>query len=465
MTVVPHQKTSLTRHDDGHDPTLDSAGRTPQHDIGAEKTALAAMMFSPDAVLDCQSAVREEDYYLPAHRILHNLMVERHSKGLPNAYPLLADELERRGQLHAAGGRDYLTEVSLALETGAVGEHYAGIVHRKAVLRRLTEAGVRIMQAGFRGEGSTDELLARATAEIATVAEGAAASNEHDFVLPAEALADALDYIEQARHRQGISGLATGYTDFDELTQGLQPGQLVVIAGRPGMGKSTVAMDIARSCAIKQQIPAAFVSLEMPVRELMMRLISAEGRIALHHIRSGQLTDEDMQRMDQAVPRIYRAQLHINDCERTYTAIQAKLRRLKAKHPDIGVIVIDYLQLMKLGGQRPESRQQEVSEISSSLKLLAKELQVPIIALAQLNRGPEMRSDKKPMVSDLRESGAIEQDADLVILLHRDDAYESESPRAGEVDLIVGKHRNGPTATITVAAQLHYSRFVDMAQT
>ncbi|MEW1754103.1 replicative DNA helicase [Streptomyces angustmyceticus] len=462
MTVLPHQAAGAP---DDYQDNGTALGRTPPHDLGAEKAALAAMMFSPEAVIDCQGAVREEDYLLPKHRILHSLMVERHGKGLPNAWPLLADELEQRGLLKEAGGSDYLTEVSMAFETGAVGWHYAEIVHRKGVLRRLTEAGVRITQAGFRGEGTVDELVAQAAAEISTVAEGASSSDDHDFVLPAEALADALDYIEQARHRKGISGLATGYVDFDELTQGLQPGQLIVIAGRPGMGKSTVAMDIARNCAIKQGVPGAFISLEMPVRELMMRLISAEGGVALHHIRSGQMTTEDMAKMDKAIPKIYGAQLHINDCERTYTAIQAKLRRLKAKHPDIGVIVIDYLQLMKLGGHRPESRQQEVSEISSSLKLLAKELQVPIIALAQLNRGPEMRTDKKPAVSDLRESGAIEQDADIVILLHRDDAYEAESPRAGEVDLIVGKHRNGPTATITVASQLHYSRFVDMAQT
>ncbi len=230
------------------------------------------------------------------------------------------------------------------------------------------------------------------------------------------------------------------------------------------MGKTTLAMDMARACAIKHNVPAAFISLEMGVDELNMRLLSAEARVALHHLRSGTTTDEDWTRLARYLPRISEAPLYINESATTMGAIQAKIRRLKSRVPDLGLVVIDYLQLVTVGG-RQESREREVSTISRTLKLLAKELQLPVIALSQLNRGPEGRTDKRPAVSELRESGSIEQDADIVVLLYREDAYEKESALAGEVELIIGKHRNGATPTITVANQLHYSRFVDMAHT
>ncbi|MEU9946901.1 replicative DNA helicase [Streptomyces sp. NPDC047939] len=463
MTLLPSQQAApLADYDEPYDDTPDS-GRIPPYDLDAERTALAGMMFSPQAVMDCEETLQAEDYYLPAHQTLHSFMVARYAKGLPNDWRLLGAALEQEGLLTQVGGPIELMKISNAFETGATARHYAEIVHRKAVFRRLAAAAVTIAQTGFACEGTVDEVLAEAKGLIATVAEGASSSDKHDFVLPSDALADVLEYIEQAR-TDGISGLATGFADLDALTQGLHPGQLIVIAGRPGMGKSTLAMDIARNCSIKHGIPSAFISLEMPTRELMMRLISAEARVGLQHLRGGVITEDDRAKMANALPGIKAAQLHINDSEKTFSSIQSKLRRAKAKHPDIGLIVLDYLQLMRLGGRRPESREKEVAEMSSSLKMLAKELNVPIIALAQLNRGPEMRTDKKPIVSDLRESGAIEQDADLVILLHREDAYEAHTPRAGEADLIVGKHRNGPTATITVAFQGHYSRFVDMNQ-
>ncbi|MFE3381322.1 replicative DNA helicase [Streptomyces anulatus] len=464
MNLLPSQQVNPSDNYDASYGDAPDSGRPPPYDLDAERTALAAMMFSPQAVIDCEEAVRTEDYYLPAHQILHQFMTARHAKGLPNDWRLLGDALEQEGLLARVGGRIEIMKISNAFETAVTVHHYAEIVHRKAVFRRLAAAGVAITQAGFSCEGSVDEVLANAAGEIATVAEGASNNDQHDFILPDDVLPEALLHIEQAR-TGGISGIATGFADLDALTQGLQPGQLIVIAGRPGMGKSTLAMDIARNCSIKNGIPSAFISLEMPARELVTRLISAEALVGLHHLRSGQVTEEDRAKMTRALPGIRNAQLHINDSEKTYASIQSKLRRAKAKHPDLGLIVLDYLQLMRLGGQRPESREKEVAEMSSSLKMLAKELNVPIIALAQLNRGPEMRTDKKPMVSDLRESGAIEQDADIVMLLHREDAYEKESPRAGEADIIVGKHRNGPTATITVAFQGHYSRFTDMGQT
>jgi replicative DNA helicase len=229
---------------------------------------------------------------------------------------------------------------------------------------------------------------------------------------------------------------------------------------------STLALDFARACSVANGMPSVIFSLEMGRNEIAMRLLSAEARVALHHMRSGSMTDDDWTRLARRMPDVSNAPLYIDDSPNlSMMEIRAKCRRLKQRH-DLRMVIIDYLQLMQSGGsRRPESRQQEVSDMSRNLKLLAKELEVPVIALSQLNRGPEQRTDKRPMVSDLRESGSIEQDADVVILLHREDAYEKESPRAGEADLIVAKHRNGPTATITVAFQGHYSRFVDMAQT
>ncbi len=258
-------------------------------------------------------------------------------------------------------------------------------------------------------------------------------------------------------------GVPTGFTDLDTLTNGLHPGQMIIVAARPAVGKSTLGLDVARAASIKHQLTSVIFSLEMSRNEITMRLLSAEGKVPLHHMRAGQMTDDDWNRIARCTGEVSSAPLFIDDSPNmTMMEIRAKCRRLKQRN-DLRMVIVDYLQLMT-SGKKVESRQQEVSEFSRSLKLLAKELEVPVIAICQLNRGPEQRTDKKPMLSDLRESGSLEQDADMVILLHREDAYEKESPRAGEADFVVAKHRNGPTATITVAFQGHYSRFVDMAQ-
>jgi replicative DNA helicase len=273
----------------------------------------------------------------------------------------------------------------------------------------------------------------------------------------------AIDEIEAAGNRgDGLTGIPTGFVDMDRLTNGLHPGQMIVIAARPAVGKSTFGLDIARAAAIHAHMATVIFSLEMGKNEITMRLLSAEARIPLQNMRKGTMREEDWTRLARTMGEVSEAPLFIDDSPNmSLMEIRAKCRRLKQKH-DLKLVIVDYLQLMS-SGKRVESRQQEVSEFSRALKLLAKELEVPVIALSQLNRGPEQRTDKKPQMSDLRESGSIEQDADMVILLHREDMYEKESPRAGEADFIVAKHRNGPTDTITVAFQGHYSRFVDMA--
>ena len=436
--------------------------RVPPQDLDAEQSVLGGMLLSKDAIADVVEAVKGIDFYRPAHETIFNAILDVYGRGEPADPITLAAELTKRGEIARVGGSAYLHTLVNVVPTAANAEYYADIVHERAILRRLVEAGTRIVQMGYAGQGDTDEIVAAASAEIADVVEGSVRQDD-DYTTWPESLPGTLALMEDAGKSKGISGLATGFTDLDSVTQGLHPGQVIVVAGRPAMGKTTLGMDLVRHCTIAQNRPAMFISLEMGIDELNMRTISAEGRVALHHIRSGTMTSDDWDRTATAANRMMQAPLYINESAHTWLEIQAKIRRVKSRHPDLSLVVIDYLQLITLG-RRTESRQQEVSEISRSIKLLAKELQIPIIALAQLNRGPEMRTEKKPVVSDLRESGSIEQDADIVILLHREDAYTKESPRSGEADLIIGKHRGGPTCTITVAAQLHYSRFVDMAE-
>jgi replicative DNA helicase len=338
----------------------------------------------------------------------------------------------------------------------------AGIVHEQAVLRRLVQAGTRIADMGRAGEGNVREIVDAAQQELFGVADEHA---EEDMLTVADTMEAHLDEIEgRLRNKGKLIGVPTGFVDLDQLTGGLRPGQMIVVAARPAMGKSTLALDMARAAAIHNGLPTVIFSLEMNRGEILDRLLSAEARVLLNRIRSGELTDDDWARIARRLPAITEAPLTIDASSNlTGMDIRTKSRRL-AQRQQLGLIVVDYLQLMQSGGGKAENRQLEVSEISRGLKTLAKELGVPVIALSQLNRGPEQRTDKRPAVSDLRESGSIEQDADMVILLHREDAYDKESERAGEVDVIVGKHRNGPTCTITVANQLHYAHFADMAR-
>ncbi|MFJ9772834.1 replicative DNA helicase [Kitasatospora sp. NPDC101157] len=442
---------------------VDGFERVPPQDLAAEQSVLGGMLLSKDAIADVVEVLKPADYYRPAHEMIHGAILDLYARGEPADPITVAGELTKRGELQRVGGAPYLHTLVNSVPTAANAEYYAQIVHERAVLRRLVEAGTRIAGMGYAAEGDVDEIVNAAQAEIYAVTEQR--TNE-DYAPLADIMEGALDEIEAIGSRNGqMSGVPTGFADFDQLTNGLHPGQMIVIAARPAMGKSTLALDFARACSIHHKLPSVIFSLEMGRNEIAMRLLSAEARVALHHMRSGNMTDDDWTRVARRMPDVSEAPLFIDDSPNlSMMEIRAKCRRLKQRN-DIKLIVIDYLQLMQSGGsRRAENRQQEVSDMSRNLKLLAKELEVPVIALSQLNRGPEQRTDKRPMVSDLRESGSIEQDADMVILLHREDAYEKESPRAGEADLIVAKHRNGPTATITVAFQGHYSRFVDMTR-
>ncbi len=434
--------------------------RTPPQDNAAEQSVLGAMMLSKDAIADVSEIVRGIDFYRPAHEVIHDAIIDLYGRGEPADPVTVAAELQRRGELLRIGGAPYLHTLSANVPIAANAAYYAEIVHEKAILRRLVDAGTKIVLLGYAGEGLVDDVVDAAQAEVYKITDK---RTSEDYAPLSDIMDGVLDEIEAIGNREaGLYGVPTGFVDLDDLTNGLHPGQMVIVAARPAVGKSTLALDLCRAASIHNNMTSCFFSLEMTRSEITMRLLSAEARVPLNHIRNGQMNDDDWSRLARKMAEVSSAPMFIDDSPNmTMMEIRAKARRLKQRH-DLRLVVIDYMQLMT-SGKKVESRQLEVSEFSRQIKLLAKELEVPIVALSQLNRGPEQRSDKRPMMSDLRESGSLEQDADMVILLHREDIYEKESTRPGEADLIVAKHRNGPTRDITVAFQGHYSRFVDMA--
>ncbi len=434
--------------------------RTPPQDNSAEQSVLGAMLLSKDAIADVVEVLRGTDFYRPAHETIFDAVLDLYGRGEPADAVTVSALLQKRGELGRVGGAPYLHTLVAGVPIAANAGYYAQIVREKAILRRLVDAGTRIVQLGYAGEGEIDDVVDRAQAAVYDVTEK---RTSEDYAPLAEILEGTLDEIEAIGNRGGeLVGVPTGFADLDELTNGLHPGQLLILAARPAAGKSTLSLDIARSASIKNGLASVIFSLEMTRNEITMRLLSAEARIPLHHMRNGHMSDDDWSRLARKMGEVSGAPLFIDDSPNmTMMEIRAKARRLKQRH-DLRLVIVDYIQLMQ-SGKRVESRQLEVSEFSRQLKLLAKELDVPVVAVSQLNRGAEQRTDKRPLLSDLRESGSLEQDADMVVLIHREDLYEKESPRAGEADLIVAKHRNGPTANIVVAFQGHYSRFVDMA--
>jgi replicative DNA helicase len=588
-------------------PPSEDFGRQPPQDAAAEQAVLGGMLLSKDAIADVLERLRPGDFYRPANQNVYDAILDLYGRGEPADAVTVAAELDRRGLLRRIGGAPYLHTLISTVPTAANAGFYAGIVAEKALLRRLVEAGTRVVQYGYAGAEGADvtEIVDRAQAEIYDVTEG---RTSEDFVSLEDLLQPTMDEIDAIASQGGLArGVPTGFVELDEVTNGLHPGQMIIIAARPGVGKalalntplptptgwttmgdvavgdgllgadgkptqvvaatdvmldrpcyevefsdgtvivadashqwptgygirtsaelrcgmdtiaaagsmaryagrgattlmapvlqidavrrvrtvpvrcvqvdngthlylagrgmvpthnSTLGLDFLRSCSIRHQMASVIFSLEMSKSEIVMRLLSAEAKIKLSDMRSGRMSDDDWTRLARRMSEISEAPLYIDDSPNlTMMEIRAKARRLRQK-ADLRLVVVDYLQLMT-SGKKFESRQQEVSEFSRSMKLLAKELEVPVVAISQLNRGPEQRTDKKPQLSDLRESGSLEQDSDVVILLNRPDAFERDDPRGGEADLILAKHRNGPTKTITVAHQLHLSRFANMAK-
>ena len=433
--------------------------RTPPQDLIAEQSVLGGMLLSKDAIADVIEIIRDRDFYRPAHELIYDAIIDLYGRGEPADAVTVSAELSKRGDIARAGGAPYLHTLISSVPTAANAGYYAKIVREHAIMRRLVEAGTKIVQLGYTSEGEVDDMVDQAQAEVYAVTER---RSSEDYVQLSTLLPQALDEIEAISKGIGVEGVKSGFKDLDALTHGFHPGNMIILAARPAMGKSTLGLDIARHASIHNGLTSVIFSLEMSKSEITMRMLSAESRVGLNNIRAGTLSDDEWSRLARRMGEISEAPLFIDDSPNlSMMEIRAKARRLKQRH-NLKLIVIDYLQLMS-SGKKVENRQQEVSEFSRHLKLMAKELDIPVIAISQLNRSPEQRSDKKPMLSDLRESGSIEQDADVVILLHRDDMYDQQN-RTGEADLIVAKHRNGPTRTITVAAQLHYARFYDMPQ-
>ena len=433
--------------------------RRPPQNLEAEQSVLGAIMLSKDAMVDVVEVLRSHDFYKPAHEAIFDAALELFSHGNPVDPVTVADELKSRGNIGRIGGAEYLHTLIAAVPTAASAGYYARIVREQAILRRLVEAGTRIVNMGYDGDGEVDDIVDTAQAEVFAVTERGAAE---DYLRIGDVMERTLGEVEAASSHDGsLLGVPTGFRELDELTGGFQGGQMIVIAARPAIGKSTLGLDICRAASIGAGVTSVIFSLEMSREEITKRMLSAESGVKLSRMTKGPMGPGDWERLARTAARVSKAPLFIDDSPNmSLMEIRAKCRRLRQRE-SLGLVVVDYLQLMS-SGKKVESRQQEVAEFSRALKLLAKELDVPVIAISQLNRSPEQRGDKRPQLADMRESGSIEQDADIVILLHREDAYDRDA-RPGEADFIVAKHRSGPTDTIAVAFKKDYAHFADMA--
>lgn len=435
--------------------------RVPPHDVDAEMAVLGGMLMSKDAIGEVSQELETSDFYLPQHQTIYDAIITLFSASQPVDSVLVANELLKNGNLEKVGGADYLHSLVASVPTAANATYYANIVHQNAILRNVITAGTKIAQMGYSADGAVaEDIVNLAQSEVYEMSTGRV---RQDYVSIGSVLESTLNQLDDIQ-TNGISrGIPTGFRDIDNVTQGLQPGQMIVVAGRPAMGKSTLGVDFARSAALHHNMTSIIFSLEMSKIELAQRIIAAETNMPLTALRHAEeITSDRWNQLNTFWDKMKDSPLFIDDSPNmSLMEIRAKCRRLKQTH-DLKLVVIDYLQLMT-SGKRVESRQQEVSDFSRALKLLAKELEVPVVALSQLNRGPEMRNDKKPQLSDLRESGSIEQDADVVFLVHRPDFYNKDE-RPGEADIIMAKHRNGPTDTFKLAFRGINSKFEDMAQ-
>ena len=449
---------------DPHDSRIEQL-RVPPNSIEAEQAVLGGLMLAPEAYDRINDKLTPNDFYRRDHQLIYRAIGELAERNRPFDAVTLGEWFESQGHMELVAGGAYLVELASTTPTAANITAYAEIVRDKAVMRQLIEVGTEIVNDAFQPEGKeSDEMLAVAEQKVFAIAEQGARGRT-DFVAMNDALKDAFEVLRVRSESGGtVTGLPTGYTEFDMMTAGLQPTDLVILAARPAMGKTTLALNMAEYAAIKSKKAVAIFSMEMSAGQLAMRLISSVGRINATRLRTGQLEDEDWSRVTSAI-RILKdqAKVFIDDTPGlSPDVLRSKARRLKREH-DLGLIVIDYLQLMSVPGNN-ENRATEISEISRSLKGLAKELNVPVIALSQLNRSLETRTDKRPVMADLRESGAIEQDADMIVFIYRDDYYNKEtSPDKGLAEIIIGKQRSGPTGSCKLRFFGEYTRFDNLS--
>jgi len=442
------------------DGTIRPPGRVIPHNIDAEQSLLGAMLLTTDAITDATQIVDAHHFYVPAHQTIFAAITSLHSSGQPVDVVTVNDELKRQGVNDGVGGTGALMSLSAGTPAATNASHYARIVHDHAILRKLIVTAGEITDTAYSGPDDIQKAIDEAEASIFAIAQG----QTNTTLSPInDLLAATLDDIETL-YDQGdtITGTPTGFADLDQLTAGLQPSNLVVVGARPAMGKTSFALNIAAHAALTAQRPVLLFSLEMSQLEITKRILCSHAQVDATKVRNGQLGDTDWQRLAAAITDLGTAQLWIDDNPNTTVAeMRGKARRLKAKAGDLGLVIIDYLQLMN-GRTSAENRQVEISQISRNLKILARELDCPVLALSQLSRSLENRTDKRPMLADLRESGAIEQDADIVMFIYRDEIYHPDTPDKGQAEILIAKHRAGPTGQIRLAWLPHQTRFASL---
>jgi replicative DNA helicase len=435
--------------------------RVPPHNIEAEESLLGAMMISKDAVLTASEIVDIDDFYRDSNREVYRAITNLYSQGEPVDPVTVAEELKKMGSLEKVGGKVFIHSLVSNVPIAANAKYYATIVNNNALLRRLINAATRIATMGYEVPSDIESTIDKAEQLIFDVSKARHKSKPSSLK---ELLAETFEQIEKLYDSKSyLTGLPTGYIEFDKKTAGLQPSDLIVVAARPAMGKTSFTLGIAQHVALVEKKALAIFSLEMSKQQLTQRLMCSEARIDASRLRSGTLRDEDWPKLSRAVGRLAEAQIFIDDTASiTLLELRAKIRRLMARQ-ELSLIIVDYLQLMQ-AGVNYENRQQEISDISRSLKILGRELNIPVIAVSQLSRAVEQRTNKRPMLADLRESGAIEQDADLVVFIYRDEVYNEDTEDRGIAEVIIGKHRNGPTGMVKMAFLEQYTKFTNLAQ-
>lgn len=435
--------------------------RIPPHSLEAEVSVLGAALLSRNAASEADELLQPDDFYRGAHQVVFEGVQALLASGEPIDTVTLTDWLARHDRLDEVGGPAALHDLTVAVPTAANAAYYARIVRDRALKRRLIDAGTQVARLGYESSDDAVSVVDRAESIVFDVAQTRGGT---EYAVLGDLLNDSFEQIEQLAQRGSeVTGLATGFDDLDRITAGLQPQNLIIIAARPAMGKSSLVLAISQFVTVKLRRPAIIFSLEMSKLEIVNRLLSSEARIDSSRLRTGRLEDADWRKLGDALGSLSEAPMFIDDTPSiTLMEIRAKCRRLKQRK-GLDLVIVDYLQLMQ-SHRRVDSRQQEVAEISRGLKMLAKELDVPVIALSQLSRQPESRTDKRPQLADLRESGSIEQDADIVGFIYRDEVYDEDSPDKGIAELIISKHRNGATGVVKLAFLNHLTKFANLAR-
>lgn len=438
-----------------------SLEKLPPQNIEAETAVLCSMLIEEEAISYAIEILDEDAFYKEAHKIIFNAIVSLYNKSRVADIVTLIDELKKRGALEDVGGINYLTTLTTSVPTAANVRHYAKIVKEKSLLRNLITSATTIVSEAYESEEDADDLLDKAERMIFEIT---SKKVEGGFVSLKEIIKDSIETIDTLYQRKtNITGVPTGFADFDRLTAGLQRSDLIVIAGRPSMGKSAFASSIAEHVGVAEKLPVAIFSLEMSKEQLVQRMLCSHAKVDANKVRTGFLSQSDWPRLTNAAGKLSEAPIFIDDSAAlSILELRGKARRLKSQH-DIQLIIVDYLQMLQ-STSKSENRQQEIADISRSLKSLAKELNVPLIAISQLSRGPEKREDRRPQLADLRESGAIEQDADVVVLLFREEFYTPTEENRGAAELMIAKQRNGPTGTINLTFIKEYTRFESLAR-